>query len=396
MTNLFWKVRAMEYINGKCPQCNGNLQIDNSLDTVVCTHCESKIIVQDAIWMIEAEAAANAENYMAAYETYTKVFKSNPNHWLAQFRRGIYKEGKPDGSQPLFSNVLQAITDAQNTIKQLGLPDDVRTKANRYFAVTASEIAWGIFNLAKYYLDEELQGRPYQGINFVFENFKDVTEFCSEVIKLIDGYTDDESKMIRLNLQRVIVYSSALLCRAYVMQSYDLQISVVGYPLSWKEEYFDKFDQALYEVRKLDSKFEQSIFLDRLEPDNRYDQSERDKINKNLQDQALAKIKQKELEIQKKKYREEHPEEYKALVDKVKRLERAMGEKNKTLDELTNKTIYKLQHERSELGVFSGKRKKELDDEISEKQKEESLLRNGINELDNELQALRKELKKTG
>ncbi len=124
----------MSFIAAKCPQCGGDLQLDNDKDTAFCMHCGSKIIVQEAIrkvqvdnthmlefWMKMANSAANAGNYEESYEYYTKVVENDLNNWKATFLKGIAAGWLSKFSNPRFNEIIQAISDAQKIIYRLGL-----------------------------------------------------------------------------------------------------------------------------------------------------------------------------------------------------------------------------------------------------------------------------------
>lgn len=103
----------MPFVAAKCPQCGGDLQLDNEIDKGFCMHCGSKIVVQEAIrsvridntqmiqnWMKMGDLAAESGNQSEAYEYYTKVVEVQPDHWLA-----VFNKGKAAGWQSTLANV---------------------------------------------------------------------------------------------------------------------------------------------------------------------------------------------------------------------------------------------------------------------------------------------------
>lgn len=103
----------MTFVAARCPQCGGDLQLDNEKDTGFCMHCGSKILIKDAInavridnshmidtWMQMGDLASEAENLSEAYEYYTKVVEVQPNNWIA-----IYKKAKAAGWQSTLANL---------------------------------------------------------------------------------------------------------------------------------------------------------------------------------------------------------------------------------------------------------------------------------------------------
>jgi len=103
----------MQFVAARCPQCAGDLQLDNEKETGFCMYCGSKIVVQEAIravridntymiekWMKTGDLAAEGGNLSEAYEYYTKVVEVQPDNWLA-----IYKKGKAAGWQSTLADL---------------------------------------------------------------------------------------------------------------------------------------------------------------------------------------------------------------------------------------------------------------------------------------------------
>ena len=102
----------MPFVAARCPQCGGNLQIDNEIETGFCLHCGSKIVVQDAIrnvridnshmvesWMKIGDLAYESKNFSEAYAYYTKIIETTPNNCWA-----VFKKGKAGGWQSTKGN----------------------------------------------------------------------------------------------------------------------------------------------------------------------------------------------------------------------------------------------------------------------------------------------------
>lgn len=92
----------MPFVAAICPQCGGNLQLDNQLETGFCMHCGTKIIVQDAIksvkidysdlvdsWMKMGELALESGNSQEAYELFHKIIEVDFNNWKAMNGLGM-------------------------------------------------------------------------------------------------------------------------------------------------------------------------------------------------------------------------------------------------------------------------------------------------------------------
>jgi len=102
----------MPFVTARCPQCGGELKLDDEKATAFCMHCGTKIIVQEAInavridnthmienWMKLGEMAIEGGNYSEAYDFFTKIVEVQPDNWFA-----IYKRSKAAGWQSTLIN----------------------------------------------------------------------------------------------------------------------------------------------------------------------------------------------------------------------------------------------------------------------------------------------------
>lgn len=98
----------MALIAAKCPSCGGDIQLDDSREFGFCLHCGTKVIVQDAVQKIKvsgsvkldmsdtavnclnlADQAFKNENYLEAYNYYTKMLEYDSSSYKATFRKGL-------------------------------------------------------------------------------------------------------------------------------------------------------------------------------------------------------------------------------------------------------------------------------------------------------------------
>jgi DNA-directed RNA polymerase subunit RPC12/RpoP len=90
----------MAFVAAICPQCGGELQLDNEKDTGFCMHCGSRIVIRDAIkavridnshmidtWMHMGNTAYEADNLSEAYDYYTKILEAQPDNWKATLNK---------------------------------------------------------------------------------------------------------------------------------------------------------------------------------------------------------------------------------------------------------------------------------------------------------------------
>lgn len=125
----------MTFVAARCPQCGGELQLDNQKEAGFCMHCGTKIIVQDAIravkidnthmvdkWMKMGDLAAESNNQSEAYDYYTKIAEVDPENWLALFKKGRAAGWQSTLANPRFTEAAtcfgQAINLAPESEKQ--------------------------------------------------------------------------------------------------------------------------------------------------------------------------------------------------------------------------------------------------------------------------------------
>jgi len=132
----------MPFVAAKCPQCGGDLELDNQMETGFCMHCGSKIIVQEAVrrvlidnsqmidtWIKLGQAAEDVENYTEAYDYYKKAVENDPNNWKAVFLKGRAACNQSDFGNKRFPELFQGITAAEKIIKDSNLTNDEKTEA---------------------------------------------------------------------------------------------------------------------------------------------------------------------------------------------------------------------------------------------------------------------------
>jgi len=91
----------MPFVAARCPQCGGEIQLDNNKEVGYCMHCGSKIIVKEAINIVRfdnshlidnylpiAMSALDGENYLEAELYCNKILEINSNHVDAWFIKG--------------------------------------------------------------------------------------------------------------------------------------------------------------------------------------------------------------------------------------------------------------------------------------------------------------------
>lgn len=95
-------VRQKEFKAAICPNCGGELQLDDSREQAFCMYCGSKILVKEAVrkvcvdnqaaienLMKAAQIAYKAGDYHEAEERYSRVLEMDPDNYEAVFWEGV-------------------------------------------------------------------------------------------------------------------------------------------------------------------------------------------------------------------------------------------------------------------------------------------------------------------
>lgn len=88
----------MEFIEGKCPKCQGNLQMPQGRDKIICMYCGEEIDIEEAKALKEEELAqVQAKNNKIYEKDYQMVADGLPqllfemSQSLASFKKGVYE-----------------------------------------------------------------------------------------------------------------------------------------------------------------------------------------------------------------------------------------------------------------------------------------------------------------
>ncbi|MBN1618384.1 hypothetical protein JW887_03515 [Candidatus Dojkabacteria bacterium] len=117
----------MTFVAARCPQCGGEIQLDDAKETGFCMHCGSKVVVKEAIkavridnshmidnWMNMGELAIESGNMKEAYDYFSKILEIDTNNWNAHYQRG-----KAAGWQSTLINkrLLETVTSFSKAIE---------------------------------------------------------------------------------------------------------------------------------------------------------------------------------------------------------------------------------------------------------------------------------------
>lgn len=405
----------MPFVAARCPQCGGELQLDNQKETGFCMHCGSRIVVQEAIrtiridntnkittWIRMADSAAIAGNNREAYEYYTKVAENDPNNWKAVFLRG-----KAAGWQSSFSNqrineYFQGVDDAYEILKKNNPSQKDIIEANKLFGETTFVLIDAFREIVNDILIEKFD-RYTEDLDLIWD-VKRTTINCvgylQKALYFLQDINDEEVIKLKRKINESIVWCCHIACYPviYYVDHSEQQVRFFGLSKENKQKYINLHDELIVEIRRYNPNFKRdpSSNIDRLDPPKNIAESDsRDDILNKLQEEVDRKYKIREVEYKQKLYWEEHPDEYQAhLADEKRRKEEIEKRKYNLKTQIVDKTnqleemykdIIRLKSGRGSLGLFAGKEKKAYDINIS------AIIRN-LTELENEVDRLKRQL----
>lgn len=431
----------MPFVAAICPQCGGEIQLDNQKDTGFCMHCGSKIVVQKALravridnshmvetWIKLGKAALEVNNYSEAYEYFTRVLEVKPDDWFATLYKGYSAGLLSTWKKPRINELIYAIQKANNLIEQSSLSEEDKISAKNYLPPTLIEAYKHYSSLVKgidfkrYDIDHMKEFRQ------VFE--KSIDHYQT-VLTIIRDYEDQSSKNNQLNIKIGILNSCREICHSHIFYD-DLEKTeryFWGYTAEEKRQYIKLYDDLMVEVCYEKPGYDDDWSIDRLSPppdiapkyeiETNYSYETNTLITSVHKMQAFSNIlinhieqgmeaeeearrlRKKQLEKYKQQiFFKEHPEEYQKYLEqeskrklqreeKVKEMLYQKGTLAARVDEIENE-ISKLQLDRRKLGLFDGKAKKLIDDRIILLQNNQRTEKTEIEKIDKAIESIRK------
>lgn len=385
-------------------EVQGTVQIDNS-----------NMIEQ---WMTMAQTAENVGNCAEAYDYYTKVIEQDPTNWRAIWGKGRAAAWQSSMRNDRTPELYQAL--------RLVLPlivnesDETQCVLRNEFCMEIVRVNNAIVEL----FDDSIPewGKRYECHKELFEEtlqrHYDNIKLLQNAMSLIEDYTDDESVENVIFIKKRICKDIKVVCdHTYSYTYYSSGYELYGHVYSSydkKDECEALFEDLMFELCQYDPLFGTNhedlpcYPLEELKTSN-------DKVvywrkrytdRKQRYDKAI-----KELAL--KKYWAEHAEEKRNFdnrLDEIKRALQPLTEQrdalNKKKTSLNNKKnekvpaekeaysvslkIDSLKKEFASLGIFSGKRKKEIQAELeslnTERENLERLSREQRTQMQNDIQ----------
>lgn len=165
----------MSLVSAKCPNCDGEIQLDESKEKGFCLFCGSQVYVKTAIenlkiqidGIVQVAGIAKVDslykiakdtyddgNHEAAYDLFTKVLTLDPTNDLAQLYRGLSAGWGSTLAKPRYSESINAAKRAiENKYDKLGSSKQFYSFAN-VVLVENNIVLDAVFTLAKKHYDE--------------------------------------------------------------------------------------------------------------------------------------------------------------------------------------------------------------------------------------------------
>jgi len=365
----------------KVQEIKGTVRVDNSHMT------ES--------WMKMGHAAASAGNHKEAYDYFTKVVEIDPRNW-----RAIYEKGKAGAWQSTLGNlrmpeIYQGVKLALEIIASSNLSQEDTLEVKNEFAVALFNINNAITDL----MDQNL--RDIDGLYFdshwdqmwqTRQRYVTNVEQLEDAISLISDSNDDLSKSNVIEFKKRMcsdLISACAFIHYWTSYSKEDMHSLV-YKASEKQKHLDKFWNLVDDIRKVEPNYATTKHSQPDPFDDYYIYNHSDKVFEywsKKDSERREKIKQKEQERRLMEYWKEHAEEKASLEAEIQNLSRQISELNtevSNVPERVEKTnmedkIRKLEAEKRALGLFKGKEKKDLQDQIDVTNSELSLVTGRMN-----------------
>lgn len=370
---------SADRVKEKIQEIKGTVQIDNShmVDT----------------WMKMGLSAAQAGNNREAYDYFTKIVEVDHNNW-----RAIYEKGKAGAWQSTLGNlrvseIYQGINMALEIIAHLEMSDAERIEIKNEFAVALFSINNAITDL----IEENLENIDDKYFDLHWDQMAEVRQrYITNVSQLEDALSliiEQNDELSRSNIVEFKKRMCSDLRKACSPISYwddfsQSSISYFGFRSSEKRKYLDKYWKLVEEIRDVEPEYATSqwSYPDPFDPG--FHRS--DECYRYWQTAESERRVEKEKKKRKERidaYWAEHADEKKRFDERLFEIESEIGKlmeqvskydakileiKQETFQktpleeqlEEIRKQLLDLCKQKSKLGFFEGKQKKQIQGEI--------------------------------
>lgn len=344
-------------------------------------------------WMKMGTSAAQAGNNKEAYEYFTKVIEVDPNNWRAIFEKGKAGAWQSTLANLRISELYQGIKMALEIIEGLDFSEDELISIKNEFAVALFNINNAITDL----MDQNLSNLDDKYFDSHWDqmwetrqrHITNVTQL-EDALTLIADLTDDLSKSNVIEFKKRMCSDLRNACSSiqyWTSYSQD-SLGYLGFKPNEKQQYLDKYWKLVDEIREAEPSYgtDKWSYPDPFGPGLHMS----DEIYNYWKKKDAERQEQKRKAAAKKRfddYWKEHAEEkeqyearlieidseikringqycqYDTQISEIKKdLKKAIPAENQLL--AIKKQQSDLNEQKSKLGIFAGKQKKQLQEQI--------------------------------
>ena len=211
-------------------------------------------------WMKMGTAAAQAGNNKEAYDYFTKVIEVDPNNW-----RAIYEKGKAGAWQSTLANLriselYQGIKMAMEIIAGLDMSEQELVGIKNEFAVALFSINNAITDLMDqnlFNLDDKYFDAHWDQMWNMRQQYITNVDQLEDALSLISDLKDDLSKNNVIEFKKRMCSDLRNACRSiqYWIDYSQSDLGYLGYSVTEKRQYLDKYWSLVDEIREVDPKF---------------------------------------------------------------------------------------------------------------------------------------------
>ena len=359
-------------------------------------------------WMKMGSAAAEAGNNKEAYEYFTKVIEVDPSNW-----RAIYEKGKAGAWQSTLGNLriselYQGIKMAMEIIANLDVNEEELISIKNEFAVALFNINNAITDLMEQNLsdldDKYFDSHWDQMWNTRQRYITNVSQL-EDALSLITDLSDDLSKSNVIEFKKRMCGDLRNACAStqyWTSYSQD-SLGYLGFSSSEKKQYLDKYWCLVDEIREVEPNFstEKYSYPDPFGPGLHMS----DEIYNYWKKIDAERQEKKKKEIQKKHfgtYWQEHAAEKIQYEERIRVIDTEIGgirdstaqfdariaeiKKDSAVALPAENQLAEIKNQQSELvsqknklGLFAGKQKKQIQEQIDALQSQISTFEDSIN-----------------
>lgn len=370
---------SQDRMREKIQEIKGVVQVDNS-------HMVDN-------WMKMGTAATQAGNNKEAYDYFTKVIEVDPQNW-----RAIFEKGKAGAWQSTLANlrtpeIYQGVNMALDIIKDLNMSEDELVHIKNEFAVALFNINNAITDLMEQNLlnlDDKYFDAHWDQMWNTRQRYLTNVDQLEDALSLIIDFDDDLSKSNVIEFKKRMCSDLRNACSStqYWTDYSQTTLGYLGFEPNQKKQYLDKYWELVDEIREVESEYatDEWSYPDPFGPGLHFS-NEFSNYWKKIEEEKKIR---RERELAQKRYNDywaEHAEEKKNYNDRIIEITYEISEIKKSLLPFENdikgleaekcskvpaevdvaniqRNINSLTEQKNSLGLFQGKAKKDLQEQI--------------------------------